>query len=245
MCVLEGPDLVLAALESGAEFEAVFVDAGADGRARTRDLVARAESQGVHCYRLAVGRPRARRRRQEPPAGHGDRALRPAAARLGARRRPDPGPARGPRPRQRRHGRSAPPTPSGASAVVLTGQSVDPYNPKTAARDGRRRSSASRSWSRTLGDVLDHAARAVGATLVAAVVRGGRPLRRGRPRGRAAVVRGQRVGGTRRRDDRALRRRDVDPDGRAQRVAQRRRRGVAGARSRPSVAGRGGRSGTA
>ena len=37
MCVLEGPDLVDAALESDAEFEAVYVDADATGSVDLRD----------------------------------------------------------------------------------------------------------------------------------------------------------------------------------------------------------------
>jgi RNA methyltransferase, TrmH family len=201
VCVLEGTDLVLAALDTGAEFEAVFVDAGAEGD-RYAALVARAESMGVRCYRLAAGviervadsaspQPVMATVRFDPPPldsvdgggltivlhevrdpGNVGTVIRTADA-------------------------------FGASAVVLTGQGVDPYNPKTV------RATAGSIFTvpvvvADVGDALDHLG-AVGATRVASVVRGGVPLAEV-DLSRAAVVLGNESSGL---DDATLARCDV------------------------------------
>ncbi len=201
MCVLEGTDLVLAALESGAEFEAVFVDAAAEGE-RYADLVARAETQGVRCYRLAAGviervadskspQPVMATVRFDPPpldSVGGDGLI------LVLHEVRDPGNV----------GtviRTA--DAFGATAVVLTGQGVDPYNPKTV------RATAGSIFSvpvvvAEVGDTLDHLG-AVGATRVATVVRGGVPLG-DVDLGRAGVVLGNESAGL---DDATIARCDV------------------------------------
>ncbi|HET8990312.1 MAG TPA: RNA methyltransferase [Acidimicrobiales bacterium] len=54
-CVLEGPDLVEAALASGAELEALYVDGARAGEARLAALAARAGALGVRTFALAPG----------------------------------------------------------------------------------------------------------------------------------------------------------------------------------------------
>jgi RNA methyltransferase, TrmH family len=130
VCVLEGPDLVDAALESGAEFEAVYVDAAVLERPAITALTAKAVASGVRVFALAEGVIEKIADAQSPQP-----VL--AAARFEQRDVSsiprsglvlvlhdlrDPGNV----------GtiiRSA--DAAGATAVVLTGQSVDPYNPKT------------------------------------------------------------------------------------------------------------------
>lgn len=129
VCVLEGPDLVDAALESGVEFEAVYVDAAADGPSLQR-LIQKADDLGVRVFALAEGVLEKVADAQTPQ---------PVLAAVRFEQRPvdsipkaglilvlhdlrDPGNV----------GtiiRSA--DAAGATAVVLTGQSVDPFNPKT------------------------------------------------------------------------------------------------------------------
>lgn len=130
MCVLEGPDLVDAALESGVEFEAVYVDATAlDGPFITA-LTQKATDRGVRVFALAEGVVEKIADAQTPQ---------PVLAAVRFEQREvisiaksgfvvvlhdlrDPGNV----------GtiiRSA--DAAGATAVILTGQSVDPFNPKT------------------------------------------------------------------------------------------------------------------
>ncbi len=130
MCVLEGPDLVEAALESGVEFEAVYVDAAALEGPSLQPLIQRAVDLGVRVFALAEGVVERVADAQTPQ---------PVLAAVRFEPRPvdsipraglilvlhdlrDPGNV----------GtiiRSA--DAAGATAVVLTGQSVDPFNPKT------------------------------------------------------------------------------------------------------------------
>jgi RNA methyltransferase, TrmH family len=130
VCVLEGPDLIGAALDSGAEFEAVYVDTAALHVAAIETLTAKAESKGVRVFALAEGVVEKIADAQTPQ---------PVVAAIRFEQRDvtsitttglivvlhdlrDPGNV----------GtiiRSA--DAAGATAVVLTGQSVDPYNPKT------------------------------------------------------------------------------------------------------------------
>jgi len=130
VCVLEGPDLVDAALESGVEFEAVYVDAAALDVASITALTQRAADKGVRVFALAEGVVEKIADAQTPQ---------PVLAAVRFERRDltsiaksgfvvvlhdlrDPGNV----------GtiiRSA--DAAGATAVIVTGQSVDPFNPKT------------------------------------------------------------------------------------------------------------------
>lgn len=129
-CVLEGPDLVMAALDAGAEFEAVYVDDAAREREGIASVCEAARARGVRVFALAPGvlervsesvtpqpvlaavrLPRARL--EDIPSGGLVLVLHDVR---------DPGNA----------GtlvRSA--DAAGASGVVFTGESVDPFNPKT------------------------------------------------------------------------------------------------------------------
>jgi TrmH family RNA methyltransferase len=53
VCVIEGPDLVRAALDASVEFEAIYVDATHDES--LRDLLADASAHGVRVFSLATG----------------------------------------------------------------------------------------------------------------------------------------------------------------------------------------------
>jgi len=55
VCVIEGPDLVEAALDAGVEFEALYVDVEALGRERISALCARGEGRGVRIFSLLAG----------------------------------------------------------------------------------------------------------------------------------------------------------------------------------------------
>ncbi|MHB2027531.1 MAG: TrmH family RNA methyltransferase [Acidimicrobiales bacterium] len=55
VCVLEGPDLVRAALDSHAEFEALYVDSAATSSSLYSELMAVAHSHGVRVFALAPG----------------------------------------------------------------------------------------------------------------------------------------------------------------------------------------------
>jgi RNA methyltransferase, TrmH family len=171
VCVLEGPDLVHAALESGVEFEAVYVDAAAG--TSLQPLIQRADDLGVRVFALAEGVLEKVADAQTPQP-----VL--AAVRFEQRRVDsipktgltlvlhdlrDPGNV----------GtiiRSA--DAAGATAVVLTGQSVDPFNPKTL------RASAGSIFHlpvvvASIDDTLDYFGGA--AQLLATVVRGGKDHR--------------------------------------------------------------------
>lgn len=172
MCVLEGPDLLEAALASDAEFEALYVGADAStGVERSRAL---AEAAGVRIFTLA---PEVLERIADATTPQPllavvrlpvrDVALVPATGLiLVLHDVRDPGNA----------GtiiRSA--DAAGATAVILTGQSVDPTNPKTL------RATAGSIFHlpvavAELDLVLGHFA-GLGMSTYATVVRGGQDVR--------------------------------------------------------------------
>jgi TrmH family RNA methyltransferase len=130
VCVIEGPDLVEAAIETGAAVEAVYIDESALDLEQIKSLCVKAANSGVRIFSLATGvlekvsdaltpQPIMATVRMHLVA-LADLPTPSFALVLHDIR--DPGNA----------GtliRSA--DASGASAVILTGQSVDPYNPKT------------------------------------------------------------------------------------------------------------------
>jgi TrmH family RNA methyltransferase len=128
--VIEGPDLVLAALASGAQFEAIFVDGDASTSSELVDLTNRASDLGVRVFALEHGVLAKVADAQTPqPVLAAVRFTSKDVTTIPCRGLilvvhdlKDPGNA----------GtiiRSA--DAAGASAVIFTGQSVDPYNPKT------------------------------------------------------------------------------------------------------------------
>lgn len=174
MCVLEGPDLVHAALESGVEFEAIYLDGAEATTASLADLCARAAKAGVRVFSLEAGVLAKVADAQTPqPVLAAVRfehleveALTVTGLTLVLHDLRDPGNV----------GtiiRSA--DAAGAKAVVLTGQSVDPFNPKTL------RATAGSAFHlpivvATLERTLTHFT-AGGANTLATVVRGGASFR--------------------------------------------------------------------
>ncbi len=128
VCVLEGPDLIEAALAAGIEFEGVYVANEATSKFLT--LVTRLEDAGVRVFSLESGviekiadatTPQPIIASIRMPVAHLE-DIEPAGTVIVLHEVRDPGNV----------GtiiRSA--DASGASAVVLTGHSVDPFNPKT------------------------------------------------------------------------------------------------------------------
>jgi RNA methyltransferase, TrmH family len=128
VCVLEGPDLIEAALVAGVEFEGVFV--ANDATDKFQPLVERLENAGIRAFSLESGvvekiadattpQPIVASVRM-PMSTLSD--ITPVGTVIVLHEVRDPGNV----------GtviRSA--DASGASAVILTGHSVDPYNPKT------------------------------------------------------------------------------------------------------------------
>jgi TrmH family RNA methyltransferase len=192
VCVLEGPDLVLAALDSAVEFEAIFVDAAQASAGEVADVVARASSSSVRVFALAPGVLEKVADAQTPQPV------------LAAVRLPvtdlnevpadglvlvlhdvrDPGNA----------GtiiRSA--DAAGARAVVFTGQSVDPFNPKTLRATAGSVFHLPVAVS-TLDETLAHFA-ARGARTFATVVHGGASLRSVDLTGPSVVVIGNEASG--------------------------------------------------
>lgn len=173
ICVLEGPDLVRAALDRGVEFEAIYVDRASLEHPDAISIVERASRHGVRCFALEAAvmakvadaqTPQpvmATVRFESPPVS--DIALGALTFVLHDLR--DPGNV----------GtiiRSA--HAAGASAVVLTGQSVDPFNPKTL------RSTAGSVFHTVVSvadfdETLTHF-ESMGATTWATVVKGGTAL---------------------------------------------------------------------
>jgi TrmH family RNA methyltransferase len=168
--VLEGPELVLAALDASIEFEAIYVDAKEFSRVDVAALRSRAAARDVRVYSLAPGvlERIADAAAPQPVLG----AVRLPLARvediscsglvLVLHDVRDPGNA----------GtliRSA--DAAGATGVVFTGQSVDPFNPKTlraTAGSIFHVPVAVDSLETTLDSFV-----ARGATTLASVVRGG------------------------------------------------------------------------
>jgi TrmH family RNA methyltransferase len=168
--VLEGPDLVLAALDASIEFEAIYVDAKEFSSVEVGEIRSRAAAQGIRVFSLAPGvlERIADVATPQPVLG----AIRLPLARVGdiacaglvlvLHDVRDPGNA----------GtliRSA--DAAGATGVVFTGQSVDPFNPKTlraTAGSIFHVSVAVGSLEATLDSFVSR-----GATTLATVVRGG------------------------------------------------------------------------
>jgi TrmH family RNA methyltransferase len=130
VCVLEGPDLITAALAAGAEFEGVYVEESATSRDGVGEVLSAAESSGVRVFALSDGVIEKVADAQTPQPLM-------AAVRFSVR---DLASLSGPGPILALHEvrdpgnagtaiRTADAT--GAAAVVFTGESVDPYNPKT------------------------------------------------------------------------------------------------------------------
>jgi TrmH family RNA methyltransferase len=130
VCVLEGPDLIDAALENAVEFEGIYVDVAHSGDPALAELFAKASTRGVRVFDLAPGVLEKVADAQSPqPVLAAVRFVAPQLEELEARGLivvlhdvRDPGNA----------GtviRTA--DAAGAAAVILSGQSVDPYNPKT------------------------------------------------------------------------------------------------------------------
>jgi TrmH family RNA methyltransferase len=174
VCVLEGPDLINAALEADVEFEALYVTVSATGSASIAETVQRADDSGVRVFSLGEGVLEKIADAQSPQpilasvrfpvVQIADIAVEGLTVILHDVR--DPGNA----------GtiiRSA--DAAGATAVVITGQSVDPFNPKTL------RATAGSIFHlpvavAPLSDALDHFANG-GAQTFATVVRGAKSHR--------------------------------------------------------------------
>jgi RNA methyltransferase, TrmH family len=129
VCVLEGPDLIDAALDADQEFEAIYVEEGPQ-TAQISETVQSGERRGVRIFRLGEGVIAKIADAQSPQpilasvrlTRHDLTSLTAHGLVLVLHDVRDPGNV----------GtiiRSA--DAAGASCVVLTGQSVDPYNPKT------------------------------------------------------------------------------------------------------------------
>ncbi|MFI5035209.1 MAG: TrmH family RNA methyltransferase [Acidimicrobiales bacterium] len=199
VCVVEGPDLVEAALATGHEVEALYVDDAASQDRRIADVLERASAAGVAVYRLAAGvLDRVADTATPQPILAAVRFVAPGLETLGTGGLTlvlhdvrDPGNV----------GtviRSA--DAAGADAVVLTGHSVDPYNPKTL------RATAGSIFHLPvavtgLAELTGHL-RSRGVVSWAAVVRGGTPYGTAALGGSVAVVIGNESGGL---DDDALR----------------------------------------
>ncbi len=174
VCAIEGPDLVDAALHGGVEFEALYVDVNHLDDDAIAALCERARAHGVRTFSLAAGVLERVADAQTPQPVVA--AVRFATYRvtdlagdglvLVLHEVRDPGNA----------GtiiRSA--DAAGASAVIFTGQSVDPYNPKTL------RATAGSIFHlpicvATLAETLSHFT-TLGVTSYASVVHGGQRLR--------------------------------------------------------------------
>jgi len=129
-CVLEGTDLVSAALEGGADFEAIYVDEAFTQSSENLDIVRTATARGIDVYSLAPGvldkvtdavTPQPVVAEIRLPL-HQLADIAPAGFIFVLHEVKDPG----------NLGtiiRSA--DAAGAAAVILTGNCVDPFNPKS------------------------------------------------------------------------------------------------------------------
>jgi TrmH family RNA methyltransferase len=173
-CVLEGPDLLECALDAHAELEGVFVD-GDSLDEKSHDLVARAADAGVRCFELSPGVIERVADAQHPQGvlaawrfhtGHLD-DLGDSGVVIVLDEVRDPG----------NLGtiiRTA--DAAGAAGVVVTGESVDPYNPKVLRATAGSIFHVPVVVAASLPDVLSEF-KAQGRRSYAAVVRGGTPLR--------------------------------------------------------------------
>ncbi len=185
--VIEGPDLVAAALETGAAVEAIYIDEAALDIDEIKSLCIRGANAGVRIFSLANGVLEKVSDAMSPQPIMASVRMNPVA--LSELSKPefvlvlhdirDPGNA----------GtliRSA--DASGASAVILTGQSVDPYNPKTL-----RATAGSVFRVPIVLAALDETVttlKGLGVTVLATVVRGGIDSRTVNFRAPTAVVLG-------------------------------------------------------
>jgi RNA methyltransferase, TrmH family len=190
VCVLEGPDLVEAAIDAGVEFEALYVDVAA--KADSSAIIERATRAGIRVFALSPGViERVADARTPQPVMAAVRFTGAPLASIGEggpvvvlHDVKDPGNA----------GtivRSA--DALGASAVVFTGDSVDPYNPKTL-----RATAGSIFHLPVVVSDLDSTLEYFTSRHVdtfATVVRGGEPLSEVDLRGAAAVVVGNESAG--------------------------------------------------
>lgn len=174
VCVIEGPDLVRAALDASIEFEAIYADADASLDLAMRSLLADASARGVRVFSLATGvLDRVADTTTPQPIMAAVRlpiselsVISPDGLILILHDVRDPGNA----------GtliRSA--DAAGASGLIFTGNSVDPFNPKTL------RSTAGSIFHvpvavASLEDAVAHL-RSRGFRVLATVVRGGSNLR--------------------------------------------------------------------
>ncbi len=172
--MLEGPDLVLAALDASIEFEAIYVDATEYSSVEVGEIRSRAVAQGVRVFSLAPGvlERIADAATPQPVLGAIRLPLTPvediacAGLILVLHDVRDPGNA----------GtliRSADAT--GATGVVFTGQSVDPFNPKTLRATAGSIFHVPVAVGSLEGTLDSFVTR--GATTLATVVRGGRSHR--------------------------------------------------------------------
>jgi TrmH family RNA methyltransferase len=192
VCVLEGPDLIQSALAAGVEFEALYVDELSASTPIVAGVLEQAEGAGVRVFSLAKGVLEKIADAQTPQpliASVRFRTVRveeiaPTGLTLVLHEVRDPGNA----------GtiiRSA--DAAGATAVILTGQSVDPFNPKTL------RATAGSIFHipiavASLDETLGHFT-AAGVQTLATVVRGARSHRTVDFTQAAAVVIGNEASG--------------------------------------------------
>jgi TrmH family RNA methyltransferase len=192
VCVIEGPDLIEAALDSGVDFEALYVDAASVDDVTVVAVIERARRAGVGVFCLDTGvlENVADAKTPQPliAAVHfrvvtlSDIDASGLVLVLDNVR--DPGNA----------GtiiRSA--DAAGAVAVVLTGDSVDPFNPKTlraSAGSAFHVSIVMASFDETLSHFRD-----LGVRSYATVVHGGTPFRRTDLSGPCVVVIGNESAG--------------------------------------------------
>ncbi len=167
---MEGPDLVRAGLDADAEFEAVYVDASSASGGECSEVMREAEAKGVRVFSLAKGVLESIADAQTPqPMLATVRLPLVALTTIGVTGLifvlhdvRDPGNAG-------TMVRSA--AAAGASAVIFTGQSVDPFNPKTLRASAGAVFQVPVSVAELPG-TLQHFADA-GARILATVVRGG------------------------------------------------------------------------
>ena len=191
MCVVEGPDLIAAALESGAEFEGLYVDR--DALEKYADVIDRATTLGHRVFALELGvvdkvadattpQPILAAIRFQPIA-MSDVTLEGPVVVLHEMR--DPGNV----------GtviRSA--TAFGGAAVVLTGHSVDPFNPKTLRATAGAIFRIPVVVEEDLSRVVDWAHRHQ-SRVVATVVKGGETAEAAHVNGRDVIVIGNEAEG--------------------------------------------------
>jgi len=174
VCVLEGPDLVESALDSGVEFEALYVDALEVDVASIAATIANAQRAGVRVFALAKGvlEKVADATTPQPLLAAVRFPVSEVTAIVGAglvlvlHDLRDPGNA----------GtiiRSA--DAAGVTAVIFTGQSVDPFNPKTLRATAGSIFHLPVAVS-TLDETIEHFV-SLGVRTFATVVRGGVSLR--------------------------------------------------------------------